>query len=62
LGSAEIILRSSDSDPWAEVKVERILGSVFLKGNNSMRKGSVVAEVEPAEFLPYSFLKWDIEI
>ena len=62
LGSAEIILKSSDSDPWAEVEVKRILGSVFLKGNNSMRKGSVVAEVEPAEFQPYAFLKWDIEI
>jgi len=62
LGSAEITLKSSDSDPWGEVEIERILGAIYLKGNNSMLKGSVVAELEPEKFLPYSFLKWDIEI
>ncbi|MFX1304944.1 MAG: acetoacetate decarboxylase family protein [Promethearchaeota archaeon] len=62
LGNVEITLNSSDNDPWGEVEVERILGAAYLKGNNSMLKGSVVAELEPEKFLPYSFLKWDIEI
>ena len=62
LGNTEIILKSSDNDPWGEVEIERILGAVYLKGNNSMLKGSVVAELEPEKFEPFSFLKWDIEI
>ncbi|MFX0140790.1 MAG: acetoacetate decarboxylase family protein, partial [Candidatus Hodarchaeota archaeon] len=61
-GNAEITLNSSDNDPWGEVEVERILGAVYIKGNNSMLKGSVVAELEPEKFVPYSFLKWDIKI
>jgi len=62
LGNAEITLRSSDSDPWGEIEVERILGAVYLKGDNSMKKGYVVAEVEQEKFFPYSFLKWDIDM
>jgi len=62
LGNAEITLRSSESDPWGEIEVERILGAAYLKGDNSMKKGYVVAEVEQEKFFPYSFLKWDIDI
>jgi acetoacetate decarboxylase len=62
LGNAEISLKSSKNDPWGEVEIERILGAVYLKGNNSMLKGSVVAELEQEKFVPYSFLKWDSEI
>jgi acetoacetate decarboxylase len=62
LGSAEVILKSSESDPWGEVVVEKVLGAIYLKGNNSMLKGYVVAELEPEKFLPYSFIKWDIEM
>ena len=59
IGEAEIVLRSSEYEPWGEVEVVRILGAVYTTGNNSMRKGKVVAEVNPLEFLPYSYLKWD---
>jgi acetoacetate decarboxylase len=62
LGSAELTLKSSKSDPWGEIEVIKVLGAVYLKGNNSMLKGSVVAELEPEAFMPYSYLKWDIEI
>ena len=62
LGNAELTLKSSNSDPWGEIEIERLLGAVYTKGNNSMLKGSVVAELEPDKFFPYSFLKWDIEI
>jgi len=59
-GEAEIALKPSDYDPWAEVEVVKLLGAVYAKGNNAMRKGEVVAEVDPATFAPYAFLKWDM--
>ncbi|MFX1328536.1 MAG: acetoacetate decarboxylase family protein [Promethearchaeota archaeon] len=62
LGNAKISIKSSVNDPWGEVEIERIMGAVYIKGNNSMFKGSVVAELEQEKFVPYSFLKWDSEI
>lgn len=62
LGSAQLILQSSESDPWGELEIEEILGAIYLKGTNSMLKGYVVAELEHEKFIPYSFLKWDIKI
>ena len=59
LAEAEIILKPSDYDPWSEVEVVKVLGAGYIIGNNSMRKGSVVAEVKPTTFAPYAFLKWD---
>lgn len=59
LGQAEVILSPSDYDPWSEVEIVRMLGAVYTVGNNTMLKGSVVAEVEPIAFAPYAFLKWD---
>jgi acetoacetate decarboxylase len=60
LGEVEIVLQPSDRDPWAEVEIVRVLGAIYTIGNNSMLKGSVVAEVDPAAFAPHSFLKWDL--
>jgi acetoacetate decarboxylase len=59
IGEAEVTLRHSALDPWAEVEVVRVLGALYTLGNNSMRKGKVVAEADPAAFLPYSFMKTD---
>lgn len=59
VGEAEILLRASDFDPWAEVEVVRVLGALYTVGNNAMRKGRVVAEADPLAFMPYAFLKWD---
>jgi len=59
-GEAEIVMKPSDFDPWAEVEVVKLLGAIHTKGNNSMQKGKVVAEADPAEFAPYAFLKWDM--
>ena len=59
-GEAEIVMKPSDYDPWAEVEVVKLLGAIYTKGNNSMRKGKVVAEVDPVSFAPYAFLKWDM--
>jgi len=59
MGEAELVLKSSIHDPWAEVEILRVLGVLYQKGDNSMLQASVVAEVNPEEFLPYAFLKWD---
>lgn len=59
-GKAEILLRPSDYEPWVEVEVVKLLGAIYTIGNNSMRKGKVVAEVDPMGFAPYAFLKWDL--
>ena len=59
-GKAEILLRPSDYEPWVEVEIVRLLGAIYTIGNNSMRKGKVVAEVDPMAFAPYAFLKWDL--
>ena len=61
LGEAEIILRLSDYDPWAEVEIVRILGALYLQGDNSMLHGKAVAEVGVLEFAPFAFLKWDMK-
>lgn len=58
-GEAELVLRSSDHDPWGEVEVVRVLGAIYTVGDNAMLPGSVVAEVDQAEFLPYAFMKID---
>jgi len=58
-GEAEVKLSSSDYDPWAEVEVIKMLGAVYTVGNNTMLRGSVVAEADPAAFTPYANLKWD---
>ncbi len=54
-------LRHSDYDPWYEVEVVRVLGAIYMRGNKSMLKGKIVAELDPMAFAPYSFLKWDIK-
>ncbi|MCP4760959.1 MAG: acetoacetate decarboxylase family protein, partial [archaeon] len=59
VGQADLKLGSTSHDPWAEIEVVKTLGALFQKGNNSMARGKVVAEIDPEEFLPYSTLKWD---
>ena len=58
-GEAEVRLTPSYCDPWAEIEVVKMLGAVYTVGNNTMLRGSVVAEADPAAFASYSLLKWD---
>ena len=60
-GEGEILLKHSDYDPWAEVEVVRVLGVIYSVGDNSMLGGKAVAEVDPMQFAPYAFLKWDMK-
>jgi len=58
-GEAEVKLSPSDYDPWEEVEVVKMLGAVYTVGNNTMLRGSVVAEADPLAFAPFALLKWD---
>jgi len=60
IGEAEIILKHSDYDPWTEVEVVKMLGGIYMVGDNSMQPGKVVAETGFMEFAPFAFLKWDM--
>ena len=60
-GEAEIIFKPSDYDAWEEVEVVKMLGAMYTRGDNSMVGAKVVAEVEPIEYAPYAFLKWDMK-
>lgn len=59
IGSAEVILRESKHDPWAEIKVEKVIVAYYLVSNNRMQPGKVVAEVDPEAYLPHSFVNTD---
>jgi acetoacetate decarboxylase len=61
-GEAEVVLKPSDYDPWSEVEVVKVLGAIYSRGNNKMRRGKVIAEADPSEFAPHAFLKWDKRI
>jgi hypothetical protein len=56
---AEIELAPSEYDPWHDLPVVRMLGGIYSVGDNSMLKGTVVAEADPIAFAPYAFLKWE---
>lgn len=59
MGEAEITLKSTIHDPWGEIEIVKVLGALYLKTDNTMLPGEVLAEVNPEEFLPYSYIKWD---
>jgi acetoacetate decarboxylase len=61
IGEAEVILQFSDYDPWSEVVIVKVLGTIYTIGDNSMLGGKTVDELNPGEFIPYAFLKWDMK-
>lgn len=59
IGEAEICMQDSPHDPWAELEVARTLGAVYTVSTNVLLRGTVLSEVDPMSFLPYSYLRWD---
>ena len=59
MGEAEVTLNSTVHDPWGEIEIVKILGAMYLKTDNTMLPGEIVAEVDSDQFLPYSYIKWD---
>lgn len=59
MGEVEIALNSTDHDPWGEIEIVKVLGALYIRTDNTMLPGKVVAEVNSDDFLPYAYLKWD---
>lgn len=55
IGPAEITLRTSDADPWAEVEVVKVVTGFYMVSDNTMRPGTVLKEVDGGAYLPYYF-------
>jgi acetoacetate decarboxylase len=58
-GQAQINMTPSECDPWYEVEVISPIGAMHIIGDNTMLSGQVLAEVDPMEFAPYAFNRWD---
>jgi acetoacetate decarboxylase len=60
LGEGELTLAKSKHDPVSEIPVEEVVMAGYTEGMEiRMQPGEVVAEVDPIEFSPYSFIKED---
>ncbi|NHK31225.1 MAG: hypothetical protein FK730_07730 [Asgard group archaeon] len=59
VGKGSIKFQPSDDDPWHELKVEKLLGASYKTGVTKMLPGEFLTEIEPEEFMPYAYLKWD---
>jgi acetoacetate decarboxylase len=55
LGTADLSLRESDDDPWAEIAPTKIIAAFFMVSDNTMQPGSVLGEVDGDAYLPYYF-------
>jgi acetoacetate decarboxylase len=55
IGEAEVTLKESLNDPWSEIPISNVLVAFFLESDNRMNPGQIIAEVDPAAYLPYSF-------
>lgn len=57
---AEVITRESKFDsPWGKLRVVRVLGCMYTKGNNTMRPEKVVADLTWQDYAPFSRMKYD---
>ena len=59
IGEAELQFESSTHDPWGDVDIVKVLGAVYSVGDNTMLPGTVAAEVDQTDFIPYELLKVD---
>ena len=55
----DLKLKSSDSDPLAEIPIKEPVMGMYGVFNNTMHAGEVVAEVEEEQFRRYAFFKQD---
>jgi len=58
-GKFAVEMQDSPHDPWSELEVVRMLGGTYTVGTSVLMRGTVLAEVDPTEFMPYSNSKWD---
>ena len=56
----EVKLNSSDTDPWDEIEIVKILGAIYSITDIILRQGSVIAEADPFTFMPFAFQQYDL--
>ncbi|KWX78382.1 hypothetical protein AML91_05420 [Paenibacillus jilunlii] len=56
---AAITFQDSPHDPWSELEVVNMLGAVYTVSTNVLEKGRVLELLNPMEYLPYCYLRWD---
>lgn len=56
----DVKLTVSNTDPWYEIKIVKILGAVYSISDTTLRQGSVIAEADPFTFMPYAFQQYDL--
>jgi acetoacetate decarboxylase len=59
IGAAEVVLRESEDDPWAEIEITNVNIGFYLVSDNTMQPGRVLGEVDGDAYLPYYFKMTD---
>ncbi len=59
IGSANLFLKKSNVDPWAELEDPKVTLAFYLVSDNTMLPGSVITEVDSDAYLPYYFKMTD---
>lgn len=60
MAEVEVKFNSSNTDPWYEIEIVKILGTVYSITDMTLRRGSVIAEADPFAFMPYAFQQYDL--
>ncbi len=64
--SVDITLRESEDDPWAELKVAKVIGAEYMRYQTFMYGSTPVIKYETPEqrkaVLPHLFARWDTAI
>ena len=56
---ADVVLRESEDDPWAEIEITNINVGFYLISDNTMQPGRVLGEIDGDAYLPYYFKMTD---
>jgi acetoacetate decarboxylase len=59
LAQCQVDIHESAHDPWIELEIVRLLGGVYTVGDNTLQKGENLGVINPMEYVPFSFNKWD---
>jgi len=62
IGGAELVLRPSEHDPWAEITDPEVMTAVYIVSDNTMLPGKVLSEVDPEAYLPHYFKMTDFSV
>jgi acetoacetate decarboxylase len=62
IGTAELTLRPSEHDSWAEVTDPEVITAFYIVSDNTMLPGRVLSEVDPDAYLPHYFKMTDFSV